>query len=205
MDEALAHIREKLVIPENVTIIERPKPKDGPKDYKPFDINVGDIPPLANFGSGYKYHITGLVHDETGFPTDDPQITTDLLKRITTKISKNSSKIVKTKTFMTDDAEILLISYGSSVRAAKESVLQLRNDNIKVGLLQLLTIWPFPSSVIHEISKKMKRIYLVEMNLGQLYAETRIVIDSNIPLIKVNRIDGELITPCEISSKVKEG
>ena len=204
MDEVLAHVREKLVIPENVTIVERPKPKVEPKDYKPYDRKFGDIPPLANFGSGYKYHVTGLVHDETGFPTDNPKIASALIKRLNTKISKNSSKIIQTKTFMTDDAEILFISYGSSARSAKEAVLKLREEGIKVGSLQLLTIWPFPGEIINQVSKKVKKVYLIEMNMGQLYSETRNAIDNNIPLFKINRVDGELITPNEIANRVEE-
>jgi 2-oxoglutarate ferredoxin oxidoreductase subunit alpha len=205
-DEVIGHLREKLIIPddESINVITRKKPKDPPDTYKPFDMSKGKVPPLANFGSGYKFHITGLIHDETGFPTDDSKETEILLNRLTHKIIDNRDKIVKTEAFMMDDAEIALIAYGSVFRTAKETVIEARENGIKIGALKLTTIWPFADKEISEVAEQVESMVVVEMNLGQLKSTIESCIKGKCDIYTVCRADGNIVSPSDIHSKLKE-
>lgn len=206
-DEVIAHLRERLIIPDDdeIKIVERAQPTVPPEEYKPFDVSMGKIPPLANFGSGYRYHITGLTHDETGFPSDDSKNAASLIKRLRDKIIDNRDKIVKTETFMMDDAEIAVIAYGAVARSAKQAVIIAREEmGIKVGLLRLITVWPFADKEIFELSKRVKSIVISEMNLGQLKTTVEAAVKGNCDVYTVGRADGELVTPSEILEKIKE-
>lgn len=205
-DEVIAHLREKLVIPEDnsINVINRRKSNVPPEEYKPFDTSYGKIPPLADFGSGYRFHITGLTHDETGFPTDDSKKTELLLNRLRDKIIDNRDRIVKTDSFMLEDAEIAIIAYGSVARSAKEAVLIARDEGIKLGLLRLITIWPFADKEIADMAKNVKAIVLAEMNLGQLKSTVEAAVKGTCDVFTVGRADGEIVTPSNILNKLKE-
>lgn len=205
-DEVIAHLREKLVLPDSksINVVTRKKPDVPPENYKPFDTSFGKVPPLADFGSGYKFHITGLTHDETGFPTDDSKKTAVLLKRLQDKIIDNRDKIVRTDNFMLDDAELTIIAYGAVARAAKEAVLAARERGVKLGLFRLITIWPFADKEIAEISKRMKAIIIAEMNMGQLRTTVESAVKGRCNVLTVGRADGEIVTPSNILEKVKE-
>lgn len=205
-DEVIAHLREKLVIPDSksINVVNRRKPDVTPDEYRPFDTSFGKVPPLADFGSGYKFHITGLMHDETGFPADESKNTARLLERLRDKILDNRDRIVRTDCFMLEDADIAIIAYGSVARSAKEAVFTARDKGIKLGLLRLITIWPFADKEIAEISERMKAIILAEMNLGQLKTTVESVVKGKCNVFTVERADGEIVTPSNILEKVKE-
>jgi len=205
-DEVIAHLREKLVVPDDsaLKIVARKKPSLPPEEYKPYDTSFGKIPPLANFGSGYKYHITGLVHDETGFPTDNRENADHLIKRLCDKILDARDRIIKTESFMMDDADIGVIAFGSIGRAAKEAVLLAREEGIKLGLLRLITIWPFAAKKIHTISKQLKVIIVAEMNLGQLKPMVESAARGECEVYSIGRADGGVVSPSEILEKTKE-
>ncbi len=205
-DEVIGHLREKLIIPddESIEVTTRKKPADPPDSYKPFDLSKGKVPPLANFGSGYKFHITGLIHDETGFPKDDSSNTQILINRITNKIKDNRDKIVKTETFMMDDAEIALVSYGSVFRTAKEAVIEAREQGIKMGVLKLTTIWPFADKEVAEVAEQVRAMAVVEMNMGQLKTTVESCIKGKCELCTVCRADGNIVAPSDVHSKLRE-
>lgn len=205
-DEVIAHLREKLVIPdeESIKITNRKKPTVPSEAYKPFDTSFGLVPPLADFGSGYKYHITGLTHDETGFPSDSSKNTNMLLKRLRDKILDNRDKIVKTESFMMEDADIAVVTYGAVARSAKEAILLAREKGIKLGLFRLITIWPFADKEILDVAKRVKAIILAEMNLGQLRTTLESAVKGNCKVDTVGRADGEIVTPSDILGKIKE-
>ena len=205
-DEVIGHLREKLIIPDDssINIVNREKPEVPPENYKPFDTSFGKIPPLADFGSGYKFHITGLTHDETGFPTDDSGKTALLIKRLCDKIIDSRDRIVKTDSFMLEDANIAVIAYGSVARAAKEAVLEAREKGIKLGLLRLTTIWPFADKEISDLSEQVKSIIIAEMNLGQLKTTVESAVKGRCNVITVGRSDGEIVTPLNILEKLNE-
>jgi len=205
-DEVIAHLRERCIIAdeEPTNVVNRRKPNVSIENYKPFDTSFGRVPPLADFGSGYKFHITGLTHDETGFPTNDSEKSATLIKRLRDKIIENRDSIVKTEGFMLEDADTALIVYGSVARAAKEVVLTAREKGIKLGLLRLITIWPFADKEIAALSKKVKKIIIPEMNLGQIKTTVESAVKGGCDVFSLERVDGELITPSNIIEKLKE-
>ena len=197
LDEIVGHINERIEMPTEVSVINREKPSASPEDYLPFDPRY-DVPPMAKFGSGYRYHVTGLVHGPSGFPTNDCEITTDLLKRLDRKIRSHRDEIVAFNGLYLEDAELVIVSYGSSARSSRQAVKELRADGIKVGLFQLLSIWPFPDQELKRLNAH--HYVVVEMNLGQIWHEVGCATGKE-PIL-VNRIDGEMIDPTMIRSAI---
>jgi 2-oxoglutarate ferredoxin oxidoreductase subunit alpha len=159
---------------------------------------------MADFGSGYKYHVTGLVHDEFGFPSNNSKIADVQIRRLIDKVEKNKDDIVKFEEYKLDDAEVVLIAFGSTSRTAKESVDNLREEGIKAGLFRPITIWPFADKQIKEISEKVKNIVVTEMNLGQYVNEVKRVSSDKCKVDFYGKVDGHLITPTELNEFVKE-
>ncbi len=206
-DEIIGHLTEKIEIPDSskLEIINRIKPDMGQKEYLPYKITDSLVPPMANFGEGYRYHVTGLAHDETGFPTNDPEKTTEMLMRLYNKIEKHRDDIVEVEEYNTDDMDTLIIAYGSTSRSAKRAIVNATKEGYKVGLLSLKTIWPFAEKEIENMAKKVDRIIVPEMNLGQIAHEVEWATRRAKPIIKINHINGEPITPNEILAYIKQG
>ncbi len=200
MDEVIGHMREKMTLPEpaSVKIINRVKPNVPPDWYKPFEDNKTGVPPMANFGEGYRYHITGLTHDEMGFPTSKTSEIKVGIERLFRKITLGLKEIQLVETMMVDDAEVVIIAYGCVARSAKKAVTDLRARGVKAGLLRLITIWPFPRRALEPIAQKVPKLIVPEMNMGQIYREVLRVNAGRAKVVKVNRIDGEMLTPDEI-------
>jgi len=206
LDEVIAHMREKVEIPpsEEVEIINRKKPSVPPDEYLPFKPDQDGVPPMANFGEGYRYHITGLVHNHEGLPTSNPQEIDSFIRRINNKIQENVKDIIIYEKYFLDDARIGLIAYGSVARAAERAVKLAREKGLKVGLLKLLTIWPFPSEEVNRLSQEVDLIIVPEMNLGQMVLEVERSVRGNCEVLSYSRVDGELINPIEILGKIQE-
>ena len=204
IDEVVAHMREKVRIPEpgEVEVINRRKPSADPGDYLPYKPNHDDVPEMANFGDGYRFHITGLNHDWTGFPTNSAEKIGNSVERLARKIEKGMDEIIRWEEFMLGDAEIAIVAYGSVARSARFAVKRARNLGKKVGLLKLQTIWPFPAEAVSRLSEKAKKIIVPEMNLGQIVLEVERVINGKADVVALNRVDGELISPDEILAKL---
>ena len=203
-DEIVGHLTEKVEVPpiEELGLINRKKPTVSPDKYLPYEMDETDIPAMANFGEGYRYHVTGLAHDETGFPTNDPFKIEAQLERLNRKIDRYRDDIVEIETLYTDDAEILVISFGSTARSARRAVANARENGIKAGLLRLKTVWPMPYREIEAIGANVKRIIVAEMNLGQLAHEVEWAVRRSKPVVRVNKINGEPITPKEIYNSI---
>ncbi|MDK2901501.1 2-oxoglutarate oxidoreductase subunit KorA [Koleobacter methoxysyntrophicus] len=207
MDEVIGHMRERVKLPDlsELEVVDRVKPEPGKKDYYPYEVDSDDgVPPMASYGEGYRFHVTGLIHDKTGFPTRDPQITDRLIRRLINKIECNKYDIIEYKEESLDDAEIIVLSYGSTARSAQRAVRMAREEGIKAGWVQTVTIWPFPSEVVDKVCGKARTIIVPEMNLGQLVLEVERVAAGRLKIEKVNRVDGEMITPDEVLQKIKE-
>jgi len=203
-DELVGHLTEKVEVPpiEQLGIENRKKPSVSPEEYLPYELDETDIPAMANFGDGYRYHVTGLAHDETGFPTNNPEKIQVQLERLNRKIDRYRDDIVDIETYYTEDAEILVISFGSTARSARRAVINAREKGIKAGLLRLKTIWPFPEREIEEISGSVQKIIVAEMNLGQIAHEVEWATRRSKPVVRVNKINGEPITPNEIFNAI---
>ncbi len=199
-DEIIGHMREAVDIPEkgDLPVFDRVKPTVPPERYKPFDSSAGDIPPMANFGEGYRFHITGLNHDETGFPTNSGQVTEKEEKRIQRKIDANYDDIVKVEEYKCDDADIIVFAIGSVARSAKEAVDTARKNGLRLGLMKPLTIWPFPDKHIAGYHGKIKGMLVAEMNLGQMVNEVARASAGKFAVKGLFRIDSEPITPSQI-------
>lgn len=173
-DEIVGHLRERLNIPkpEDIHLIERKKPKQLPRSYEPFRPDQDLIPPMACFGEGYRFYATGLTHDETGHPqTDSAEEQTKLVQRLCDKIRRNRDRIVKVERILLDDAEVCVIAYGSVARSAVAAVNRARRLGLKVGLLRLMTLWPFAEKEVEEVADEVDGIIVAEMNCGQIVRE----------------------------------
>jgi len=161
MDEVIGHMREKIEIPDpdEIKIINRKKPNVKPDEYLPYKIEENDmIPAMANFGEGYRYHVTGLIHDETGFPTSNHRIAENLVNRLVNKIKDNADDIVEYEEYLMEDAEQIIVAYGATARSAKSAINQLREEGVKIGLFRPITIWPMAEKQLKIIAKKVNRI-----------------------------------------------
>ncbi len=204
-DEIIGHMREKVVVPEkeDVDLVSVGLPDVPPEQYNPYNYTSGKVTPLAPMGEGYRYHVTGLIHGETGFPSQKIDVIENAQNWLIDKIYKNIKDIEKFEEFQTEDAEVLIVAYGSTSRSARQAIMMARNAGIKVGMFRPITIWPFPDEQITNYSKKVKKILVPEMNMGQVILEVqRNACGSQV--YGLNVATGEPITPDQIFSKIQE-
>jgi 2-oxoglutarate ferredoxin oxidoreductase subunit alpha len=206
LDEAIGHMREKIVFPDysELMIEDRLTPIVPPQWYKPYEITTDFVTPMAPFGTGYRYNITGLTHDEMGFPTNKETEISAKMDKLRDKITRSTSDILDYETLYADDANTLIVAFGSVARPAKEAVEYLRAHRRKVGLFRPITLWPFPEKELSRIIRKVEQIFVVEMNQGQLIHEVQKVECYHKKIFGINRYDGEMITPNQIISKIRE-
>ncbi len=206
MDEALGHMREKVVVPDpnEVKVVDRKIPEPGKQDYLPYKPLEDDVPVIAPFGMGYRYHITGLHHNYKGYPTIKPDEVEELTKRLMRKVERVVDDIFILNTYKYEDAEYVIFAYGISARIAKEAVNILREEGLKIGLVNPITVWPFYDEKIESLLKGKKKVFVVELNLGQMIREVeRVYPRENI--MGINKVNAELITPYEIVNSIREG
>ena len=202
-DEVVGHLREGVALEGGQEIVTRAFPTAPPTEYRPYATDDSLIPKLAPFGRGYRYHMSGLSHDETGFPTGKPQVIEELLVRLNDKIEKNRRDIITYKADGLEDAKAIFVAYGSPARSAQQVQKQARARGEKVGLIQLQTLWPFPHEFLTEVFTGTGAACIVpELSLGQLADE----ISKSVPrerITRVNRNDGSLITPAQLEEVLK--
>lgn len=207
-DEIVGHMRERIVFPEpgELEVIDRAKPTVSPEQYKPYDTSFGDVPPLAAFGSDYRFHVTGLNKAQDGFPTTKAEYVDAEERRQVRKVESEAARadIEKYEEYLTDDVEVLVLAYGSTSRSARYAVNELRKEGIKAGLFRPITLWPFPEKRVAALGKKVKAIIVPEMNLGQMNLEVERVVKGACPVISIGRVDGEPLNPGQIIAQVKE-
>jgi 2-oxoglutarate ferredoxin oxidoreductase subunit alpha len=172
-DEAIGHMSEKLVIPEikSSDLTNRKKPKVSRDQYWPYVADKDLIPPMAIAGEGYRFHTTGLTHDERGYPVMTVEAQDKLIRRLVDKIKLNHQDIIQLNEFQVEDAEIIVCSYGISARIARLGIEQARQEGIKAGLVQLMTVWPFAEERIRQLAKTAKAFVVPELNMGQIVLE----------------------------------
>jgi 2-oxoglutarate ferredoxin oxidoreductase subunit alpha len=206
IDEVVGHMREKMAISDDgeVEIFNRVKPTMPPEWYIPFEDTPSGVPPMANFGEGYRYHVTGLTHDIRGFPTSRPDEIGSFISRLHRKISQNFSEIQMAEFYQTEDAEITVVAYGSVARSAKRAVIMAREKGLKVGLLKLVTVWPFMRSAVEKVLQASKCLLVPEMNMGQISREVKRVNRGVAKVFTLNKVDGTIITPQEILDRITE-
>jgi 2-oxoglutarate ferredoxin oxidoreductase subunit alpha len=205
MDEVTGHMREPfdLDLYRDVEIVDRMRTDVPPEWYHPYE-ETRLVPPLVSFGEGFRYHITGLMHDRAGFPTERQDEIDPWWRRVFGKINDNLDRIVMYDEDGVDDARTLVIAYGSTARSAGHAIKLGRRRRYKVGLVTLKTIWPFHDSLIQELTAGAHRVIVPEMNLGQLAIEIERVVGRN-KVRRVNRVDGEMISPRQILETIEAG
>jgi 2-oxoglutarate ferredoxin oxidoreductase subunit alpha len=201
-DAVVAGLREKVEIPDDPEIFDRPQPTVSPEEYRPFDYSGSVPPPLASFGSGYRYHITGLLHTEEGAPTENTQIVEEWANYVNRKLTDHLDEIWDWDEIGTEDADTVVISYGCTARAAEHAVTTARAGGAPVGFLKLKTIWPFADQKIDSLAEVASRIIVPELNLGQIGSEVRRVVANRAEVIGINRVNGAQITPDEILAAI---
>jgi 2-oxoglutarate ferredoxin oxidoreductase subunit alpha len=204
-DEIVGHMWEKVVIPPapKIKIVNRKKPHVSPDKYEPFMPDDDLVPPMAVFGEGYRFHATGLTHDEHGYPkTQSSEVQSKLVRRLCEKITKNEDKIVKVEEIMLEDADVAVVAYGIVARAALSAVKKAREAGIKAGLLRLITLWPFPEKHVAKATKQAKAIVVPEMNCGQLVREVERVAKET-PVAFLSKLGEDPHTPKEILEVIR--
>ncbi len=208
MDEMIGHLREKVVLPESSTVIDREKPTADKSAYKPYGLGQGtlaDVAPLAALGQGYRFHVTGLTHGEDGFPTNNPAMGEKQISRINQKISSRKDELSMVEELFADDAEVFVVAWGGTARSARMAVREARAQGIKAGLIKIMSIWPFPEKAVAKIrTRSPKAVIVPEMNLGQYVLPVRRVVGDACPVYQINKIAGQLIEPEEILKSIKE-
>ncbi|UCG14103.1 MAG: 2-oxoacid:acceptor oxidoreductase subunit alpha [Deltaproteobacteria bacterium] len=203
-DEVVAHTRETVLLPdpEEIEVLERITPSMPPEWYIPYEDTSRGVPPMGIFGDGYRYHVTGLIHDIRGFPTARADEIEPFMGRLFRKISQHFHDIQIVNQFMTEDAEILVIAYGSVARSARRAVLDARGKGVKAGLFQLVTLFPFPRRDLEPFLRQVRAVLVPEMNMGQISREVKRVNEGTTRVLTLNRIDGRMITPQEIYERL---
>lgn len=201
LDEAVGHLREKLVIPANssLPIVDRLRTSQ-PKgvDYHPYLPREDGRLPMSDFGGDHRYNVTGLFHDMWGFPSNNPKVVNELLRHLMDKIDNNIHEITRYKEHYMEGADYIFISYGSAARSAIHLAKNRRAKGEKIGVLELQSIWPFPKELIREKCADAKAVLVVEMNMGQVLAQVKAAVKKPGRVFLANRIDGKLIAPSDI-------
>lgn len=207
MDEVIGHMSENFEKPDKNTleIIDRKVTTKSPDEYYPYDETEGLVPPLAPFGTGYRYNVTGLTHDKTGFPSTREKSVKYLMERLRDKILKNRELIDKCNIRKEGNEEIGIFAYGSSARTSIEAINILKKKGVNVALMRPVTIWPFPAEQLREFASGLKKIFVPELNFGQIVGEVRKYLGYDIEIIPINKYTGRLINPDEIVNKILEG
>jgi 2-oxoglutarate ferredoxin oxidoreductase subunit alpha len=204
-DEIVGHMWEKVVIPpgDKIRIVNRKKPTGPREEYLPFKPDDDLVPPMACFGEGYRFHATGLTHNEHGYPqTSSSEVQTKLVRRLCDKIQKNADKIVRVEEVMLEDADIVVVAYGIVARAALSAIRKAREKGIKAGLLRLITLWPFPEEQVARAAKSAKAIVVPEMNCGQMVREVERAAKET-PVVFLSKLGEEPHTPLEILEVIR--
>ena len=202
-DQTVGHMTGRVHIPESVETVDRPRPAGdpNPEEFLPFDAEHL-VPPMASAGDGNRVHVTGLTHDERGYPDIDTDTQKQMMDRLMGKIDENRADIVETEAYDLDDADVALVAYGSTSRSARQAVRDLREDDIDAGLLRVVTPWPFPEDEIRALSDAVEHIVVAEMNLGQYVHPVREHAD--VPVDAHTHQGGAIPQPAEIADTVRE-
>jgi 2-oxoglutarate ferredoxin oxidoreductase subunit alpha len=206
-DEVLGHMRERVVLDadKRPRLIDRKKPTVAPEEFRPYRPDPEDnLPPMASFGDGYRWHVTGLTHNEWGFPTNCPEEIEKKTRRLMEKVNAYRDQIVEYETESTEDADILVVSYGSVARTALSAMRLARREGLKAGSFRVKTLWPFPDKEIETIAEKAKVVLVPELNYGQVVLEVERSIHGKARVVPYNLVNGELFKPDEILEKIKE-
>lgn len=207
MDEVIGHMREKIELPDDYSDFpqaERKQPDCAPEDFKAYAADESLVPAMPAFGSGYRWHVTGLVHDETGFPKGTPAATLAAANRQRAKLENNLDDIVQVENYRMEDAGFAVVAFGGAARTAYETVDMARAEGLKVGLVRPVTIWPFAEAQMKELAGRVKGILVHELNCGQYVHEVERAVNGKVPVSLYAKYDNEPATPAQLLEEVKK-
>ena len=207
MDEIIGHMREKIELPDDYSKIPqavRKGPSQKPEDWKAYATDASLVPEFAPYGTGYRWHITGLVHDETGFPKGTPAATVAAQDRLRDKLYKHLDDIVTVENYKMEDAEFAVVAYGGASRSVYEAIDMARKEGLKVGFFRPITIWPFADKQVKELAGKVKGILVHELNDGQYVLEVERAVAGKVPVHFYGKYDNESATPEQVLAAIKK-
>ena len=207
-DEIVGHMSEKVIIPDaaDIRTVSRPKPTGRKDRFRLYQPGPRGVAPMPAIGDGYKVHVTGLTHDEKGYPVMSVETQKEMVGRIMGKILGNMDDIVMTESYRLEDAEIAVVSYGVSARTSYTAVEEARRMGIRAGMLRLITVWPFPERQIRELARKVRGFVTVEINMGQICREVERCAAGRVPTVGVGHPGGTIIPPEDVLAAMeKEG
>jgi 2-oxoglutarate ferredoxin oxidoreductase subunit alpha len=205
LDEIVGHIAERAALPApgEIPLTARRRPTVPPGDFLPYKPDPDGVPPMAGYGEGYRFHVTGLNHDETGFPSNEPRIADALVRRLTEKVEAHRDEIVDVQWTRSAGARVGIFAYGSTARAARAAVRLLAVDELPVTLLRPTVLWPFPDGEVRQLGAEVERVVVPEMNLGQMSREVERACRGSVRVERLSRVDGLPITPDQIVDAVR--
>jgi len=205
-DGAVGHMYEKVVIQprDKVHLVPRRKPEVPPGEYWPYEPDADLVPPMANSGEGYRFHVTGLTHDERGYPAMDAEAQDRLIRRLVDKVEKYSEEIIELEEDGIDGAEVVVCAYGITARVSLIAVERARSEGIPVGMLRLVTVWPFPQGRIAEIARQVKAFVVPEINYGQISLEVERSAGGAAKTILVPHMGGAVHDPQVILEAIRQ-
>lgn len=206
-DEVVGHMTERVVIRpwEEIPYFPRREPRVPPEEYQPYRPDDDLVPPMANAGEGYHIHVTGLTHDERGYPATDESTQDRLVRRLVEKIRRNRGEIIMLEESEVEGAEVVVCSYGISARVALRAVELAKKEGIPTGILKMLTVWPFPEERISQIAERVKAFVVPEINYGQIALEVERCACGKAEVIPVTHMGGGLHKPEEILAAIRRG
>jgi 2-oxoglutarate ferredoxin oxidoreductase subunit alpha len=205
-DESVGHMTEKVVIPHKhkIKLQERRYTKKEPGEYLPFEFGKDEIPDMVKAGDGYRIHVTGLTHDERGYPVINAEAQDWMVRHLIDKIKKNRHKIIELEELRMDDADVVIVSYGIASRVAYRGMELAREAGIKAGMLRLITTWPFCEEKIRELGERVKAFVVVEVNFGQMALEVERCAGGKAPTYLLPHAGGDIHDPKDILEVIKE-
>jgi 2-oxoglutarate ferredoxin oxidoreductase subunit alpha len=205
-DGLIGHMTEKVIVPKpgEIEAFGRRKTQKAPGQYLPYRAEKDLVPQMANFGEGHRLHVTGLTHNEKGYPEMSIETQDRLVRRLVNKIRKNADDIIALEEKDLEDAEVVVLSYGVTSRVVPLAAERARKEGVKVGQLRLLTVWPFPEKRIAQLAKKVKTWVVPEINLGQILREVERVAGKFSKVIPISHAGGDVHDPDDIYKVIKE-
>lgn len=205
-DETVGHMHEKVVIPaaDQIKVVKRNLFKGPKEEFRPYRFNSQGGNPMTRAGDGYRFHITGLTHNERGYPVMTPAQNQILVTHLIEKIDGNADRIIRVEEDHIDGAEVVVVSYGITSRIAVRAIQEARRKGIRVGGLRLITVWPFCERRIRELAEQVKAIVVVEINYGQMVREVQRCVEGRCKVMSVNHCGGAVHDPQVIAKAIED-
>lgn len=204
-DEIIGHLREPVALPapSELTPVERRQPEAPPGVHRPYRPDEKGVPVVPTFGRGYRFHVTGLIHSEDGFPTSNPKTVESAVRRLTGKIEQNIDEIYEAEELWLEDADVVVLAYGGTARSARQAVRTAREHGAKVGFYRPVTIWPFHDERLRRAVGSARAVVVPELNLGQYAREVERAVQGRARVVPVTKVSGEILTPQEILNAIQ--